>query len=325
VTAAVAEMSVIVVTDTMPAACELLAALRAQTARDRLELVLVVPSRGVVGDGGDANDGFAAFKVVEVGCVDSLPYARAAGIRAARAPVVAITETHSFPEPDWAAALLECHADEPAAVGPSFENANPGLRRSWANFYLDYGRWAAPADGGPLDDLPGHNSSYRRDLLLELYGDHLELWLRAEVAMHADLCRRGYEIVLAPTAVTRHLNVTAGSSWLRERVHAGRQYAGARARAWPAWRRAVYAGGSILIPAVRLPRIARDFERTGRRPLLRYALPALTCALAAQSAGEALGYAAGDGAAIERLADLELHRFEHLAPSDPGHVAAPVR
>ena len=100
---------------------------------------------------------------------DDTPFdeARARGVRAARAPIVAFTEDHSFPQPGWAAALVAAFTGGVSVVGPMVENANPGSAVSWANFLLEYGEWMPPGRPHGHAHLPGHNSAYRRAVLLE--------------------------------------------------------------------------------------------------------------------------------------------------------------
>ncbi|MGQ0539084.1 MAG: glycosyltransferase family 2 protein, partial [Gemmatimonadaceae bacterium] len=85
------------------------AALTAQTARDRLELVLVTPRRAVLQPDGAVLGAFGWHQVVEVADFGSLGPANAAGVRAARAPIVALAEDHCFPDPDWAQHLISAH------------------------------------------------------------------------------------------------------------------------------------------------------------------------------------------------------------------------
>ena len=69
---------------------------------------------------------FPHAKVVR--SVNHLPEARAAGVRAASAPIVFIGETHSYPQPGWAEALLTAFEGPWAAVVPAIGNANPNGR-----------------------------------------------------------------------------------------------------------------------------------------------------------------------------------------------------
>ncbi|MCL6546490.1 MAG: hypothetical protein K6T61_14805, partial [Bryobacteraceae bacterium] len=91
-------------------------------------------------------------------------------MRAASAPLVVMTEDHSLPEPGWAAALLEAHREHRAAVGPAIVNGNPESLLSWANVVIEYGEWLDPVQSRPVQHLPGHNTCYRRDVLLD-YGE----------------------------------------------------------------------------------------------------------------------------------------------------------
>ena len=99
--------------------------------------------------------------------------ARVAGIRKARAPLVVLLEDHSFPAEGWAEALIRAHAGPWSAVGPAVGLANLHCMKAWANYLIQYSPWMKPAQSGVIDDLPGHNSSYKKELLLG-YGDDLE-------------------------------------------------------------------------------------------------------------------------------------------------------
>src|SRR5690242_6966485 len=160
-------MSVIITTpDSYDTIRPLVGALHSQTARDSLELVIVAPSAAAIRGGiADLQD-FRSWRIVELGVLRTVAQAKAAGIRCATAPVVVLTEDHCFPDPHWAHALIDAHRGEWAAIGPAMENANPQSLISWADFILGYGPWFSPPGAGEVDLLPGHNSSYKRDILL---------------------------------------------------------------------------------------------------------------------------------------------------------------
>jgi hypothetical protein len=323
-----AELSAIAVGPDLAALRPLLACLGRQTARERMELVVVAPASAHAEIERAAPAGVAGLRLVDWPRVDALPPARVAGIRVASAPVVAFTETHSFPEPDWAAALIARHREDCVAVGPVFVNGNPARALSWTSILLDYGRFMDRPDrraAETSDDLPGHNSSYKRDVLAG-WGDDLVELLMAESALHAGLRRRGGRLVLDPAARTRHVNVTRPRSWVRERWCSGRLYAASRSLGWARARRRAYAAAWPLIVAVRLPRLLADARRVGgRRLAARVAAPALL-GLTVQSAAEAAGYLAGPGRTAHDVIDIELHRFDHLARGDvpPEPVGAPA-
>lgn len=308
-------LSVVIVTDGFETIRKTVRHLRAQTVAAEIELVIVAPDGELALDGDDLA-GLHSHQVVRVGDIRSLSWARAPGVRVARAPIVALGESHCFPEPEWAERFLARHAEGWAAVGPAIVNANPDGAVSWVNLLLDYGPWVAPTAGGELDDLPGHNSSYKKELLVE-FGDRLETMLEAETILHADLRSRGHRLYQEPGARAAHINVTRTSSWIGERFQTGRRFASARSHTWPVWRRGVYAAGSPLIPLVRLRRLLRDVARTRTGPELRpvgYAL--LAFALLVSAAGELVGYAFGSGDSMYALSRIELHKERHLRAAD---------
>lgn len=283
--------------------------LRAQTARDRLEVVIVTPSsEGFFPDPSEMQD-FHSYRLVEAGRIESTGPARAAGVLAASAPVVAFAEEHCFPEPGWAEALIKAHAEGWAAVGPVVSNANPQGATSWANFLISFAPWAEGATGGEADSLPWHNTSYKRSLLVE-YGAALGEMLEAEGLIQKELCAAGRRLYVESAARTRHLNITRLSSYLLEQFHAGRRFAAARSRRerWTPPRRLVYAVGTALTPPAQMRRVLRETRRPGRASgLLPRILPPLAAGLLAHAAGEMTGYAFGAGDSYRRSSELEFH------------------
>src|ERR1700738_5080573 len=105
-----AEMSVVLVTlDSFATIRKTVRHLLRQTVRDRLELVIVAPSRQALGLGDSDVRGFCAVQVVELGPILSMSEARAAAARRATTPVVAFAEDHCYPDPNWAEQLLKGH------------------------------------------------------------------------------------------------------------------------------------------------------------------------------------------------------------------------
>lgn len=306
-------MSVIAITrGSFSALARLFAHLRDQTIQDRLEVVIAAPSRRELCLDESELTGFHGVKLVETGSAVSNPIARAAAIRAATAPIVALTEEHSFPEPEWAATLLAAHGEGCAAVGPAIINANPRTAVSWANLLVEYGHWVDRPKDDRIDHLPGHNGSYRRDILLA-YGDDLAAMLEAESVLHWDLRKRGHRLCLEPGARTRHLTVSRWSITLPLRFSVGRSFAGSRARAWHAGRRLLYAAAGPLIPCIRFRRAHDDLRRVrARRPVPRGVGAVLLAILIVDGLGEMIGYAFGSGRANETLTALEFDRLRHI-------------
>lgn len=157
--------------------------LAAQTARDALELVIVATRRDALRPDTEVLAVFPRHSLVEIGEFVSLGAANAAGVRAAMAPLVVLAEDHCFPDPEWAEQLIRAHEGPWAAVGPAVRNANPATAVSWADLFVGYGPWLEPVERRDVPFLPGHNSSYKRALLLEC-GDRLDALLTVETVLH---------------------------------------------------------------------------------------------------------------------------------------------
>jgi GT2 family glycosyltransferase len=306
-----AELSVILTTpDCYDTIRKTIACLRAQTARDRLEIVIVAPAGRELKLCESELKSFANFHVVEVKAIESIGAANAAGVRDASAPLVAFGEDHAFPDPEWAEALIAAHKQNWVAVGPAVRNANPGSLISWADFLIAYGPWMECVAGGVAEHLPGHNSSYKRSVLIE-YGSRLETMLEAESVLHWDLNNRGYQLYLEPRAKISHLNFGTLSSWLPAQFHSGRMFATIRSRNWCRAKRLFYTCSAPMIPAIRLYRILRQSYRlrSNLRPAI---LPVLILGLTVSALGEMLGYASGEGNSRKALTHLEFHRIRHI-------------
>jgi len=290
-------------------------ALAAQDVRDRIELVFVSPAASLelpeyIGE-------FWGWQHVQIARLDSTSEARAAGIRQARAPVVVLTEDHSFATPGWAAALIEAHHDDWAAVGPAMLNANPATAVSWSNLAIEYGPWLHPAPGGDATHVAGHNASYKRSVLVE-YGDALGSMMEAESVLHWDLRRRGHRVAVAPAARIRHENFSRLLPALVVKFNLGRMFAGNRAMGWPIWKRAIYTAGSPALPFIRTRRALGDLRRARSPRSMPVLATTLFSLLAANAAGELVGYALGAGRAMQRLTRHEFDRKIFLTPRDQG-------
>lgn len=297
--------------------------LRAQTTQSHLELVIIAPSAAALNlDEGDM-DGFWGHQIVEYPAMPSIARANAAGVRRARAGIVALAEDHCFPEPQWAATLIERHREPWAAVGPVILNANPTSAVSWCDYLIGYGPWTESSSASEVDFLPGHNSSYKQDVLLG-YGNGLEDMLEAETVLHFDLRRQGHRLLLEPAARSAHLNIALMSSWLPIQFHNGRMFGGTRALNWSWGRRLFYSAASPLIPFVRLWRIARHLPRSGRTsPRPMSVLPLLLIGLACDGVGQMCGYLLGVGQASTKLNKYEFRRPDHVTAHDRAGLSLP--
>lgn len=298
----------------------------AQSIAERIELVVVGPASEAASSPPAGAEALWAYRFVPIASVDSIARANAAGVRAARAAVVALAEDHCFPQPGWATALVDAHAGPWTAVGPAIANANPGSRVSWADFLIGYGPWAEPIATGEVPFLPGHNSSYKRQALLD-YGGRLEEMLEAETVLHLDLGARGHRLLLCADARAAHVNFSLLRPWLRVQVHNGRVFGGARAIEWSRAKRALYCAASPLIPLVRMARSAHIVQRLARaQPEARRAAPLIVVGLVLDGVGQMLGYLLGPGRSVSALARYEFRRVDFVRAHDRAlfEAAAPA-
>ena len=304
-------LSVIVITpDSYATVRRTVGYLKQQTIRDRMELVFVAPASDTFKPDPEDVGCFASYQTVEHGPVFSSSAARAAGTRAARSPLVVMAEDHCYAEPEWAEALVRAHDQPWAGVGPAIRSANPDTVTSQANLVIEYGPWLDPVAGGEHPHIPGHNSCYKREVLLP-FGESLGEWLEAESVLQWHLQSQGHRFAIEPRAKVRHENFARLAPSIKLRFYGGRLFAARRARQWSLGRRALFAVASPLIPVVRWLRcISAATRANGGTPPWRM-LPMMAFLLACDGAGECVGYLAGAGAAMRRVSDMEFHRYRY--------------
>jgi len=225
---------------------------------------------------------------------------RATGLAAARAPILALTEDHARPAPDWCRSILAAHRRLPhAALGGAIDNASHETL-TWAVYFSDFGRYQSPLPEGPAAYVSDVNVSYKRAPLLEVATSWRGTY--HETAVHAALKARGGTLWRVPEITVQQARgkLSLGPV-LRERFAWGRLYAGKRAHEEPPGKRWLVALGAPLLPPLLLARQLRHTVARGRnlRPFLR-ALPALTLLLCWWSAGEAVGLWTGRPSRRER-------------------------
>jgi hypothetical protein len=310
-------MSAVLATDNLRTARRTLDCLRAQTIRDRLEIVLVSISGEPLGIAADELAGFAAHVLVEPATPLSLRLGRAAGIRAAQAPLVFVAETHAFPHPDMAERLLAAIRPPWTTAVPGFCNANPDGAVSWSNLISDYGPWLAALPSGERPTCPPYNTVFPRSFAIEEL-ERDENAFAPGYDLVAGLRAGGHRIFGERAARLDHANVSLRRTWLGQRFVTGRSQAAVRLTGWTRYRRAVYALGSPLLPFVFLGRCARPLaaaRRVHRIPWLT--APALVAGVVAVAAGELTAYVAGGSREVHETADeFELHKVAYTTTHD---------
>jgi hypothetical protein len=310
---ATARLSVVLVTDHFRTIERVVRQFSDQTVRGQVELVIVCPTGQAREAGQQAWAGFAAVVLVEVTAIHPMSNARAAGVRAATAPVVFLGETHSFPSREFAASLLVRHAGPWDVVVPGLDNANTDGPLSWAAFLIDYGSWLRHLPEGETHSAPTWNVAYKREALLEL-GAGLGTALTSGDELLTAFRARGRKFYFQPDARLDHTNVSRSlRQWADERYLSGLLVGANRKN-----RRVLYALASPLIPIVLLRRTAgpvRAALRNTRLPPLT--IPALVAGAVVRTVGEVVGYLVGARVDEEhRMEEYELHKMKYTAHQD---------
>jgi hypothetical protein len=207
------------------------------------------------------------------------------------------------------------HQGDWVAVGPLVNNALRGAL-SHACHLIDYGHWADPRQGGPVNLLSSSNSSYKRAALLALPGA-LEDWLDHQDRLQQALLAQGQRMLFAVNARLWHLNISQPRTWALRRLDDGRVFGAGRSVGWPAARRGLYVLAAPLIPLVNLWRLLGVARRTGSRGrALLGLLPALVAIVTLRAAGEVAGYVFPAAAALARLQDREFNRPRFISAHD---------
>jgi hypothetical protein len=301
--------AIVVIPDVYETVRTTMAHLRCQTVVGQIEIVFVAPASYRFEPEASDLACFHSWQVVPVDEVRSIAGGFLAGIMKAGAPIVALTEDHSYPAPNWAETFINAHRQPWAAVGPSMRNGNPVNLVSWADFYQAYGEWSHPVKSATMRHLPGHNSSYKRDILLSC-GEILEVLMHAESVLHRHLNELGYELRLESGTCTTHLNFERWSDWIPARYYAGRQFAGTWACSWSWIKRLGYALASPGIPWLRLWRTqSLVWKREKFVPGTRL-LPVILTGFIVEALGNTAGFISGVGDANRKIADYEYHRIK---------------
>lgn len=285
-----------------------------QEGIERAEVILV--DMGPEGSPPLAGSDHPAVKVVR--CETMLPFgvARAEAAKMASSPIVAFLEEHSRALPGWLTETLRAFRGPWSAVGPRVVSANPNMGFTDAMGKINYGEWSSAQAAHEAKMLPGNNSAYRRQALIDL-GDQLPDLLMTDTVLQARLMALGGRLFLAPSAVVAHrYPVTLWSAAKGEYLyHIG--FAGVRADVfeWSGLRRLGYAAASVVIPWLRLGRLVRGGKL---RPADGRLFLGTILLLHAAVFGQAVGVLLGMRHAALRFTDYELNEPRPARDDPPG-------
>lgn len=217
---------------------------------------------------------------------------RSRGIDAARGDIVALTEDHGVPAPDWCQQIIAAHRRRFACIGGAMENA---IDRplNWAVYFCDFFRYQNPVGEGESPVATDANVSYKREALLAIRATWQERFY--EPSVHAALYARGEKLALAPGMILyqRRQGLRIYTA-LHERFVWGRSYGAGRGRLAKSWWRFVWTASAPILPGLILSRMTATAV-TRRRNLVPFlkALPLTAILVTGWVCGEVTGYVTG--------------------------------
>ncbi len=306
------ELSVVVVVGSRRArAAGCLRTLLAEAIGDRLEVIVI--DVGPQGAAPLAGADEARVSTLRMPAETTFAAARMTGVRAARGAVVAFLEEHCRVLPGWGEALLRAYASGPwSGVGTRVESANPGRGTSDVTGLLAYHYFYAPLASREVEFLPGHNASFRREVLLA-YGERLERLLRSDIVFHHRLRADGHRLYIAADAAIAHLNEVSAASRGRGIAWWYRLFASARAQEfrWTLARRWAYALACPALPFYYAWTVWRAVRAhcPQHLPLLRRDAGTVAVSGFAAAWGMARGLLLGPGDAEQRFSRFEVEEW----------------
>jgi len=215
---------------------------------------------------------------------------RCAGLAAARADIIALTEDNTEASADWCAQILAQHAErENAAIGGAIDASADADALAYAVYLSDFARYQSPLPETTSPYLSDVNVSYKAAAIARVR----HVWSPSfhETGVHAALVEQGERLWASPKIrVTHSRQGLRFGEALRERFAWGRLYAAKRIGELSALHRWGLAFAMPLLPPLLLSRaIATTWTRSRERGRLLRSLPFLGALLVSWSCGEAVG------------------------------------
>jgi hypothetical protein len=209
-----------------------------------------------------------------------------------RGDVILLTKDHCVPGRNWVCALVDAQGTGRAAVGGRVECATNATPTDWAFHFIDFYRYCAPLDEGPVSSLTVCNVAYNRTHLSAVR----ELWHETfvETVINDALASRFGPLWLHPAAaVTMHRHLTLRDAVV-ERYAFGRLFGHSRIAIAPMRQRIIYAVLAPALPVLLVGRMLRAALRSRRQSAacIRAFLP-LTLMVLGRVWGEWSAYVTG--------------------------------
>ncbi len=215
--------------------------------------------------------------------------------RAARGPIIAVTEDHVHVPADWAQRYLAAHAANPeaAAIGGSVLNGATDSAMDWASFLIVQAPVVAPIKSGPAKRLSGAvNVSYKRAAL-----EGVSTWngLGAIDALHQrELGAQGAVLLNDDSIRVSHVQSLGFVGTTLINFHAGRTISGFRRQRMNLVHVARIIGAPF-VPIARYVKTVVVLAPKGYGRIVSRCTPAILWLLFAQGLGQFIGYLAGEG------------------------------
>ena len=243
---------------------------------------------------------YADVSFIEFAEKATLPVLWAAGIARSAGEIVAVTDSSCVVAENWISAIFAAHQSDSPVIGGAVEMCESKKLVDWAAYFCEYGQFMLPLAAGAAQVLPGNNISFKRDVL-EKNKQFVEneFW---KTYLCQQLQADGIELISAPSMLVYYAKSFEFLPFLIRRFHHGRCFAGMRIKHETVFKRALYAVGTIFLPAVFLVRTLAPVlqkRRFVREFLL--SLPISILAILFWSFGETCGYLAGTGKSCEHI------------------------
>lgn len=225
---------------------------------------------------------------------------RAKATQSARGEIIAWTEDHCTPAPDWCQRLLEAHRrhpDAPACAG-AILNGSPDTLWDWANFLATFGTFLPPLDPGSIDRVPpAANIAFKRSILP--HGPLETGWIELELSR---IIWKSKGIAFDDAARVHHIQPRSAADHIRSHFHNGRATTGLVRHLYSPFARFRRLALALLVPAfiVRSVLISVQGKKNVRGPLLR-SLPLIASLALCHGAGEVCGLLFGPGNSPSQL------------------------
>ena len=218
---------------------------------------------------------------------------RQAGYAASEAPVVAVTEDHCAPDPDWVRGVIEEHEANPdaAAIFGMVDNGSRSHLIDWALYGAGYLASAPPRPSANAN--PSHaNLSFKAEVIhtVAAAGDQV-----LEFRYVDALRRRGLTVLASDRLRVTHVQSTGLMTTSQLFFHNGRYIASVRRERMTGkdWLRTLAPGLMAFYRTLRTLNLARSRPKL-RAPIFRSA-PFIYLLHTLHASGESVGYITGPG------------------------------